>query len=39
MWNEKQCNSNNLKEFPTFPTFEYIKQLAETINDFVSETK
>jgi len=25
-----------LKEFPTFPTFEYIKQLAENINNFVS---
>jgi len=36
MWNEKQCNSNKLKEFPTFPTFEYIKQLAENINNFVS---
>jgi len=36
MWNEKQINSNNLKEFPTFPTFEYIQQLAENINNFVS---
>jgi len=36
MWNEKQCNSNNWKEFPTFPTFEYIQQLAENINNFVS---
>ena len=33
MWNE---NNSEKREYPTFPTFEYIQQLAENINNFVS---
>ena len=33
MWNE---NNSVKMDYPAFPTFEYIQQLANQINDFVS---
>jgi hypothetical protein len=33
MWNEI---SSEKKEYPKFPTFEYIQELANQINNFVS---
>jgi hypothetical protein len=33
MWNE---SSSEKREYPKFPTFEYIQELANQINDFVS---
>ena len=33
MWNE---NNSVKKNYPNFPSYEYIEQLAEKINNFVS---
>jgi hypothetical protein len=35
MWNENPKNTV-MMEYPEFPTFEYIQELADKINTFVS---
>ena len=35
MWNDNPKNSV-MKDYPEFPSYEYIEQLAEKINTFVS---
>jgi hypothetical protein len=36
MWNDNSAGNTVKMDYPEFPTFEYIRELAEKINTFVS---
>jgi hypothetical protein len=37
MWNDYSAGNTVKIDYPEFPTFEYIRELAEKINTFVSK--